>query len=55
MPARREVTDVDASGNQARQQLVGFTQSASPDSVLGFIGNNNGRVSLQIKSAAFNR
>ena len=55
MPARGKVADVYASGDEARQQLVGLAPSASPDGVLGFIGNDNRRVSLQVEGATFIR
>ena len=53
MSTRGEVPNVHVSGDKARQQLVGLVPSASPDSVLGLIGNNNRRVGLQVESATF--
>ena len=52
MPARGEIADVNAIGDEARQQLIRLTPSTSPDGVLGLVGNHDRRISLQVKNAA---
>ena len=53
MVGGRQAPDIDVEGDKPREELVSFAPSASSDGMLGFTGNNDGRVGLYVEGATF--
>ena len=53
MPGGGQASDIEAKGDKPKEKLVNFAPSASSDGMLGFIGNHDERVGLQVGGVAF--